>query len=454
MKTLRLALHALSRNVMRSTLTCLGIIIGIAAVIAMAEIGRGSARAIENTISKMGANVVQIDPSDVVKAGVSSGSGGRVTLVPADADAIRRECSGVRWVTPSVDCHLQVIYKNKNYAPQIILGTTPSYLQIRDWTELAQGEAFTDDDVRRGALVCLLGQVPARELFGEESPVGKEVRIKNVQLRVVGLLAKKGASAIGRDLDDVVLVPWTTAKFRLVGSRQSAGAQQITATADTGTVNSLDELYPGQQLQLYPEQSAAQIANFPLMTRFTDVDDVFVSVESAQQLADVKRQITALLRERHSTPAEAPDDFRIRDWTEITEALAATTRLTGNLLLCVALISLIVGGVGIMNIMLVAVTERTREIGLRMAVGAKARDIQRQFLLEATILCLAGGVMGIALGRGVSWAIRTILGWPTLLSIPAMITAVMVSGLVGLTFGMYPAWKASQLNPIDALRHE
>jgi ABC-type antimicrobial peptide transport system permease subunit len=438
---------------MRSGLTCLGIVIGIASVIAMAEIGRGSAQAIDEAISRMGANVVQVDPSDIVKAGVSSGSGGRVTLTPADADAIARECSGVRWTAPSVDGHLQLIYGNKNYSPQKVLGTTPTYLKIRDWSKLAAGAAFTDEDVARGACVCLMGQVPARELFGTVSPVGKYVRMKDVQVRVVGVLAKKGASATGRDLDDVVLVPWTTSKFRLIGSRQSAGAQPIEADAASGT-NSLSQLYPGQKMQRYPIKSTAQIADYPLLTRFIDVDDIYISAESQQQLAQVKRQITALLRDRHRTPPDAPDDFRIRDWTEISETLSSTNRLIGNLLLCVALISLVVGGVGIMNIMLVAVTERTREIGLRMAVGATSGDIRRQFLLEAAILCLAGGIVGIGLGRGVSWAVTQTLGWPTRSSVPAVLAAVIVSGLIGLVFGFYPAWKASRLDPIEALRHE
>jgi ABC-type antimicrobial peptide transport system permease subunit len=299
-----------------------------------------------------------------------------------------------------------------------------------------------------------MGQVTSRELFGDASPVGRDVRVKNVQLRVVGVLGHKGASPTGRDMDDIVLVPWTTAKFRLSGSRQSAGAQAISVAASAGAVNTLNKVYPGQPLQLYPAKSTAQVADFPLLTRFTDVDDVFVAAESQEQLQDVKEQIAVLLRERHRTPADAPDDFRMRDWTEITETLAATNRLIGNLLLCVALISLAVGGVGIMNIMLVAVTERTREIGLRMAVGARAGDIRRQFLSEAAVLCLGGGIVGILLGRGVSWLVTKVLGWPTLSSLSAVITAVVVSGLVGLAFGFYPAWKASKLDPIEALRHE
>ena len=455
MKTFRIALHALRRNVMRSILTCVGIIIGIAAVIAMAEIGRGSGKAIEDAIARMGANVLQVDPSDVVKAGVRSGAGGKNTLIPDDADAIARECSNIRYVAPSVDCHFQIVYGHKNYAPGNVLGTTPAYLKIRDWGEMAEGSPFTDEDVKRGALVCMIGQIPARVLFDGESPIGKDIRVGTVRLRVVGLLPTKGASVTGRDYDDIVIIPWTTAKFRLSGSRQSAGAQSLAAAPVSNTsVNTLSDLYPSQPQQLYPSKSASQTADLPMLTRFTDLDDIFVSVESADAIEQAKQQITAVLRERHHIPDDAPDDFRMRDWTEITATIATTNALISNLLMIVAMISLIVGGVGIMNIMLVAVTERTREIGIRMAVGARSGDILRQFLIEASILCFAGGLVGIGLERFVSWSVTQLLGWPTLSSVPAIAVAVVVSVLVGLVFGIYPAWKASRLDPIEALRHE
>jgi ABC-type antimicrobial peptide transport system permease subunit len=448
---MRTATRALSRNVTRSILTCLGIIIGIAAVIAMVEIGQGSSHAIEETIGRLGANVIQIDPSDAVKAGVSSGSGGRNTLRPADADAIARECSGVRWAAPSVDCRMQVIYGNRNYSPRNILGTSPDYLKIRDW-DLADGAGFTEEDLRRGASVCLMGQGPAKELFGSESPVGKEVRVGSVRLKVLGLLGKKGATMDGRDMDDVVIAPWTTIKYRLASGRQSNPMSGDGSASSS--VNSLSAIYPAQQLQLYPSKSASQVASFRLITRFSDLDDIFISAESPGAVAQVKRDVTVLLRERHHLAPHDPDDFRIRDLTEISETVASTSRLMTRLLLCVATISLVVGGVGIMNIMLVSVTERTKEIGLRMAVGARARDILRQFLLEASLLCLAGGIVGILLGRGISVGVTALMGWPTLVSIPAVVAAVGVSVLVGVVFGYYPAWKASRLDPIEALRAE
>jgi ABC-type antimicrobial peptide transport system permease subunit len=436
---------------MRSALTALGIIIGIAAVITMIEIGRGSATAVRRTISSLGANVIQIDPSDAVKAGVSSGSGGRVTLIAADCDAIRRECPSVRWAAPSIDSKEQVLYGNRNWAPQDVRGTTPDYLQIRDWATLAEGEPFTESDVRTGAAVCLLGQTVVRELFRGESPLGKQIRIKNLQMKVIGVLSPKGANMMGRDQDDYVLTPWTVVKYRLSGVR--AATVPNTAGA-AGTITTLDQRYPEQAVQLYPAPTASESADQPLMTRFADVEDIFVSVATPEEVPSTIRQITVLLRERHRLQDDDPDDFRIRDLTEISATLAKTSKLMETLLLCVALISLVVGGVGIMNIMLVCVTERTREIGLRMAVGARPKDILWQFLTEAVLLCLCGGAAGIALGRLSSYLVGAVLRWPTEASVGAAVAAVLVSASVGIAFGFYPAWKASRLDPIEALRYE
>ena len=452
-RTFRTALKALMRNPMRAMLTTLGIVIGVAAVIAMMEIGQGSSAAIQKTIATMGANVLNIRPGAASSGGVTFGSGSTTTLTPEDADAIAQNVPAVRAVAPLVHTRTQVVYGNRNWVPTFIYGSTPAYLSVQDWT-ISDGAPFTDRDVLNANRVCILGQTLVRELFQGEPPLGKEIRIKNVSFRVVGVLGRKGANMMGMDQDDIILAPWTSIKYRVTGTSLDSGNQSAAASsASSETVNSLNNLYPGQTT-LYPQRSAAQAANNPMPVRFTNIDNILVAARSAEQIPDAIRQMTAVLRERHRIRPDEPDDFSIRDMAQMMSALSSTTTMMTNLLLSVAMISLVVGGVGIMNIMLVSVTERTREIGLRMAVGARARDILQQFIVESVVLCLVGGALGILLGHGGSLLVRTMLKWPVATSPLAIAAAVLVSAAVGMIFGFYPAWKASRLNPIEALRYE
>jgi macrolide transport system ATP-binding/permease protein len=452
-RTLRTALTGLRRNVMRAALTTLGIIIGVSAVIAMMEIGHGSSTAIRQTISSMGADNLLVHPGTAASGGVSFGAGSAMTLTPQDADAILNECPAIRAVAPTVHARTQVVYGNRNWVPATMYGTTPGFLGVRDWT-LAEGDPFTDGDVRNGSKVCILGQRLVKELFQGESPIGKEVRVNNVPLKVIGTLAVKGANMMGMDQDDILLAPWTTIKFRVTGSslaniNQSAGS----SSGNGGEVNTLNRVYPAGQ-SLYPLPSATQAANTPQPVRFTNVDHILAAARSSEQTSTAISQVTQLLRERHRIHPDEPDDFHVRDMTEITKALSSTATVMTDLLLVVALISLIVGGVGIMNIMLVSVTERTHEIGLRMAVGAQRRAILLQFLAESVVLCFLGGLAGILVGRGISYLVRVVLQWPTELSLDAILAAFVVSTTIGVVFGYYPAWKASRLDPIIALRYE
>jgi ABC-type antimicrobial peptide transport system permease subunit len=452
-RTFKTALRGLRRNVLRAALTTLGIVIGVGAVIAMMEIGNGSSIAVQRTIASMGANNLMILPGTAASGGVSFGAGSVMTLTPQDADALAQNASAVGSVAPVVRARTQVVYGNHNWVPMAIYGTTPAYLQVRDWTTLAEGEAFTEREVRNASKVCLIGATLVRELFGGDSPVGKEIRIQNVAFTVIGVLERKGANMMGTDQDDVILAPWTTIKYRVTGA-SLANPNQSSTTTDPNAVNTLNQLYPVTQQSLYPVPSSAEQADTPQPVRFANVDQIIAAARSAPQIPAAIQQITTILRERHHLRPGADDDFNIRDMTEITKAMTSTTELMTTLLLCVAMISLVVGGVGIMNIMLVSVTERTREIGLRMAVGAEPRDILRQFLLEAVVLCLLGGAVGILLGRSSAYLVTSLLHWPTAASVGAMITAVAVSASVGVVFGYYPAWKASRLDPIEALRYE
>ena len=320
-----------------------------------------------------------------------------------------------------------------------------------NWT-VSDGEAFTNRDVDTANLVCLIGHTLQRELFEGESAVGQSIRVQGCNLRVVGVLKSKGASMVGMDQDDVLFVPWTTVKFRLSGS--SLGRVNQSVAIGASSINTLNNLYPSVLTSLYPPLSQLQQADQPLPVRFSNVDAVITSVYSRAEIPSAIEEITRLLRERHRLTPGQPDDFHFLNVTEIGDALTSVTVMITNLLAAVAAIALVVGGVGIMNIMLVSVTQRTREIGLRMAVGARARDILTQFLIEAVVLCLLGGIVGIACGRGCSMAVQALLGWPIAISIPAILTALVVSGSVGVAFGFYPAWKASKMDPIEALRFE
>jgi ABC-type antimicrobial peptide transport system permease subunit len=455
LRTIQTALRALRRNIMRAVLTTLGIIIGIAAVIAMMEIGQGSSAAMQRSVASMGASSMMIWPSQSYSGGVSAGAGTSVSLKPADCDAIRNDCPAIKAVAPVLRERAQATYQGRNYYVQSLQGTTPEFLEVRDWTNLAEGEPFTDADVRGARQVCMLGQTVAKELFGDESPVGKYVRLNNVSCQVTGVLSRKGASMMGSDQDDVVLAPWTTVEGRIDADSQTSVPAAASASSSTSdTVNSLANKYPSGKTQFYPGSTAAAQANTPMPIRFVKLDQIIASAVSAEQVPAAVEQVTALLRERHALRADQPDDFTIRNMADLADTLDQTGRLMRNLLLAVAMISLVVGGVGIMNIMLVSVTERTREIGLRMAVGARAADILRQFLAEAIVLCLIGGAIGILLGWGTSRLVTLLLGWETQSSPGAAIAAVAVSATVGLVFGYYPAWKASRLDPIEALRYE
>ena len=451
-RTIRTAMKALRRNPMRALLTTLGIVIGVSAVIAMMEIGAGSSAAVQKAISSMGANVVLVMPGTATSSGISFGMGSVTTLKPDDADAILRECPAVRTAAPAVRARVQVVYGNRNWVPSNMYGTTPAFLDVRDWS-VVDGDPFAERDVLNANKVCLIGQTLVRELFDGASPVGKEIRVKNVAFRVVGVLGPKGANMMGMDQDDILLAPWTTIKYRVTGSTLQ-NTNQSAASAASSTINTLSNLYPGGQAGLYPQQSETQAADTPLPVRFTNVDQVLVAARSTPEISAAIDQMTALLHERHHIREGESDDFTIRDMTEMSNTLSSTTKLMTNLLLCVAMISLIVGGVGIMNIMLVSVTERTREIGLRMSVGARARDILRQFLIEAVVLCLVGGAVGILLGHGGSLLVRMLLHWPVQTSPTAIAASVVVSAAVGVIFGWWPAFKASRLDPIEALRYE
>ena len=404
-QSLLIALRALRVNKMRALLTMLGIIIGIAAVIAMVAIGAGASKMISDQISSMGSNLLLVLPGSTTSGGLRSGSGGAPTLTYDDARAIKAECPSVAEVAPTVRGSAQAVYGNQNWST-IVLGTTPDMATVRDWSIFA-GRNLSPSDVDGALKNCIIGQTVADNLFGDADPIGKIIRIKKIPFTVVGLLDRKGQSPQGTDQDDVVFVPLRTAQRKLFGSQ------------------------------------------FP-----NAVGAMMVQAKNADVLDRAQEEVTSLLDQRHRIGPARERDFTVRNLSEIMAVAEQSSRVMSILLGSVASISLLVGGIGIMNIMLVSVTERTREIGIRMAIGAKQRDILLQFLTEAVLLTTVGGIIGMGLGVGGAMVVSKLMDWPTLISSTAIVIAFLFSAGVGVFFGFYPARKAASLNPIDALRYE
>jgi putative ABC transport system permease protein len=401
---IRVAFRALVRNKMRAALTMLGIIIGVSAVIAMVSIGQGASASVQAQIESIGTNLLFVSAGAQNVGGVRSGTGdtGNQNLTVDDLEAIKREVPSVSMVTPSVNARSQLVAGNMNWNTNVT-GVSEQYPEIRKWP-VATGSFFTDADVRTAARVIVIGQTLASNLYPGADPIGQDIRVMNLPFRVVGVLAAKGQDQQGRDQDDVAFAPYTTVQKKILG------------------------------------RDRIQIS--------------YVSAISQDATYTAQSQITDLLRQRHKLAANEPDDFTVRNMTDIAEAANETSKTMTILLACIAGVSLLVGGIGIMNIMLVSVTERTREIGIRMAIGARSSAVRSQFLIESIVLSLTGGAIGIVLGVVLSLAIPKFLGWPTLVSMMAIVGSVLFSAAVGIFFGYYPARKAASLDPIEALRYE
>jgi putative ABC transport system permease protein len=403
---LRVAVRALLRNKMRSFLTTLGVIIGVSAVIAMVAIGEGAKARVEEAFASMGSNLLVVLSGTTTASGAHGGFGSMPTLTWDDLKAIRSEASAVRYASPQLRSTQQVISEDQNWATSIN-GVSPEYLLMRTWP-VAMGSPISQTDIEVGSKVVLLGQTVVDKLFGSNAdPTGQSVRIQKVPFQIIGVLARKGQSATGQDYDDAAFIPYTTFQAKIQG-----GLQKFVAGA------------------------------------------IMVSAVSSDATTRAQNQIATLLRDRHHIPIGADDDFSIRNLTEMASAQQEGVKTLTTLLASIAAVSLIVGGIGIMNIMLVSVTERTREIGIRMAVGARPRDVLSQFLVEALALSIAGGIIGILLGLLAANRLAANFGWPILIRVDVILIAVGFSGLVGVVFGLYPAQKASRLDPIDALRYE
>jgi putative ABC transport system permease protein len=404
---IRASITALRANLLRSILTSLGIIIGISSVIAMVAIGAGAESRVKESIESLGSNIMIVLNGSRTTGGARGGTGSNVTLTEEDAQALQRDVSSVEVAAPAVQGRLQLVSGNTNWATSVI-GMTEEYLIARNW-EIDQGRPFADTEYRSAGKVILIGSTVAEKLFPGEDPLGKIIRVNKVPLQVVGVLGTKGQTPFGTDQDDTAFIPLTTAKKRVLGGR---------------------------------------------WVKSNLVGQITVKVRDAQDVAEAEQEVATLLRQRHRIGEGAQDDFNIRNISQFLAARAESTRVMGILLASVAAISLIVGGIGIMNIMLVSVTERTREIGLRMALGARRRDILTQFVVEAITLSLLGGLIGVALGIGGSHLIAQTGDWPVLIEPQAIMLALGFSAAVGVFFGFYPARKASRLDPIDALRYE
>ena len=405
---MRSALRALRVNKLRTALTMLGIIIGVSAVIAMVSVGAGAQGRIAEQIRSMGSNLIVIVPGSQTSGGFRYGLGSQQTLTEDDARAIGVEVPAVEVAAPTVRGSAQVVYGNSNWST-VIQGVTPDYLVAREWS-VRNGRMFGQEDVDSAAKVAVVGQTVAEQLFGDSDPVGQTIRIKKVPFALVGVLEAKGQSSFGQDQDDLVMIPLTTAKKKVLGTTVQSNPRAVR--------------------------------------------DISVRVRDASLMAEAQEQMRSLLRQRHHLQAGQDDDFSVRVLADIFAAQEESARVMTMLLAAIASVSLLVGGIGIMNIMLVSVTERTREIGLRMAVGARGRDILAQFLVEAVTLSIAGGLVGIVLGVGTSATIASLAQWTTEVSPQAVALAFAFSGLVGVFFGFYPAQKASRLDPIEALRYE
>ena len=406
--TFAVALRAMRVNAMRSALTMLSVIIGVAAVITMVAVGAGAQDRVNQQIESLGANLLIVLNASSRQGGARLGAGSGLSLTLDDARALHAELDAAEVAAPTVRGTTQLIYGNLNWSTGT-QGTTPEYFVVREWG-VSEGRVFTPDEVRRSTKVAVIGQTIVDKLFVDQNPVGETIRIKKVPFEVIGVLTPKGQNSFGQDQDDTVLVPISTARTRLLGTSARSRPDSVNA--------------------------------------------ILVKAISAGRLTEAEEGVNELLRARHRIGAGEDDDFNVRNLSEITEARAASQRILTLLLAAVASIALLVGGIGIMNIMLVSVTERTREIGLRMAVGARRRDILFQFLVEAVTLSAIGGLIGVIAGVGGAAAIANFAGWPVLIEPAALIVAVVFSAAVGVFFGFYPARKAAHLDPIDALRYE